>query len=49
MGASARINDKQITLGYSKNGDQLLFNLFWDGQTDNNVIQNAQLFLKEIL
>jgi len=46
MWASARINDKQITLSYSKNGDQLLFNFFWDGKTDNNVIQNAEYFLK---
>jgi len=47
--ASARINDKQITLCYSNNDDQLLFNLFWDGHSEKNVIQNAELFLNEKL
>jgi hypothetical protein len=45
--ASARINENQITLSYSKNGDQKLFYLAWDGQSDNDVVENAIGFLKE--
>lgn len=47
--ASARIKENQITLSFSKNGDQKLFDIVWDGQTDTNVIQNAEQFLKENL
>jgi hypothetical protein len=47
--ASARMSDKNITLSYCKDGDQILFNIFWDGQTENNVTQNAQIFLNQIL
>jgi len=47
--ASARIKDNQITLSFSKNGDQKLFDIVWDGQTDANVIQSAERFLKENL
>lgn len=47
--ASARINDKKITLSYNKNGDQKLFNIVWDGQTESHVMENAEQFLKENL
>jgi len=45
--ASARIKDKKIALSYSSNGLQKLFEIAWDGQTENNVEQNAIQFLKE--
>ena len=44
--ASARIKDKQITLSYSKNRNQELFYLSWDGQTEKNIKLNAERFLK---
>jgi hypothetical protein len=47
--ASARINDSQITLSYNKNGEQKLFEIIWDGQTEDNVEKNANFFLNEIL
>lgn len=47
--ASARINDKKITLSYSKNGDQKLFDIDWDGQSDKNVVFNAKQFFKDKL
>lgn len=47
--ASARINDKQITLSYNKNGDQKLFDITWDGQSENNVEENARQFFKDKL
>ena len=47
--ASARINDKQITLSYSKNGDQKLFDIVWDGQSESNVVHNAKQFLRDKL
>jgi hypothetical protein len=47
--ASARIKDKQITLSYSKNGDQKLFDIAWDGQTENNVEANAKQFFQDNL
>ena len=45
--ASARINERQINLSYSKNGEQKLFGIVWDGKTDNNVKKNAEEFLRE--
>lgn len=47
--ASARINDKQITLSYSKNGDQKLFDIVWDGQSESSVEHNAKQFLRDKL
>ncbi|MDB5276159.1 MAG: hypothetical protein JWR61_1114 [Ferruginibacter sp.] len=47
--ASARIKDKQITLSYSKNGDQKMFDIAWDGQSDTNVEDNAKQFFKDNL
>lgn len=47
--ASARIKDNQITLSYSKNGDQKLFDIVWDGQTETNVEHNAKQFFKDNL
>lgn len=47
--ASARIHDKQITLSYSKDSDQKLFHIPWDGQSEKNVKQNTAQFLKEKL
>jgi hypothetical protein len=42
--ASARINDRQITLSYSKNGDQKLFDIAWDGHSEANIEENAKQF-----
>lgn len=47
--SSARINDKQITLSYSKNGDQKLFYIVWDGQSENNIEENAKRFFRDNL
>lgn len=47
--ASARIKDKQITLSYSKNGDQKLFDIGWDGQSENNVEEFARQFFRDNL
>ncbi|QTV05030.1 hypothetical protein [Faecalibacter bovis] len=47
--ASARINERQITLSYNKNGNQKLFNIVWDGQSENKVEENAKQFLKDTL
>ena len=47
--ASARIKDKQITLSYSKNSYQKLFEIGWDGQSENNVEENARQFIKDKL
>lgn len=44
--ASARIYIKQITLSYSKNGDQKLFHIPWDGQTKDNIKQSVERFIK---
>lgn len=44
--ASARIKDNQIILSYRKDGDQKLFYIAWDGQTETNVEHNAEQFLK---
>jgi len=43
--ASARIKDKNITLSYSKNGTQKLFELDWDGRTEADAEHKAVKFL----
>lgn len=45
--ASARITDKQIILSYSKNEDQKLFHIVWDGQSETNVEHNTIQFLND--
>jgi len=45
--ASARINNNEIVLSYSRNGTQKMFRIFWDGRTENEVRQNAEAFLKQ--
>ena len=47
--ASARIDDKQITLSYSKNGDQKLYNISWDGQSESNVEDSVKKFFYDKL
>jgi hypothetical protein len=47
--ASARIKTKNITLSYSKNGDQKLFDIIWDGQTETNIETKAKNFLNNEL
>jgi len=47
--ASTRIKENKITVSFSKNGNQKMFDMVWDGQTDENIIQNAERFLKENL
>jgi hypothetical protein len=47
--ASTRIKNKQITLSYSKNGDQKLFDIKWDEKTEINAENNAIHFLNSML
>lgn len=47
--ASARIGENKITLSFSKDGFQQLFELAWDGRSDNNVEESAGKFLRETL
>lgn len=47
--ASARIKPQNITLSYSKNGDQKLFDISWDGQTETNIETKAKQFLNNEL
>lgn len=47
--ASARIGENKITLSYNKDGFQKLFELAWDGRSENNVEQTARKFLIENL
>ena len=47
--ASARIKEDAITLSYSKNGDQKLFELPWDSEVIETGITNAKYFLESKL
>lgn len=47
--ASARIGENIITLSYRKDGFQKLFEIAWDGRSDNKVEENARKFLCEAL
>ncbi len=47
--ASARIKLQNITLSYSKNGKQKLFEISWDGQTETNIETKAKQFLNNEL
>jgi hypothetical protein len=44
---SARIKENAITVSYSKDGQQNLFEFSWDGQTDQNAVSGANLFLTQ--
>jgi hypothetical protein len=46
--ASARIKENQITLSYSKNGEQKLFDIDWNGQSEAYIKQDAEKFLEKI-
>jgi len=46
---STRIKDKYITLSYSKNDDQKLFDINWNGQSETDVEYKAKQFLKDML
>ncbi len=47
--ASARIKENAITLSYSKNGDQKLFELPWEKQSIETGVTNAKHFLESEL
>ncbi len=47
--ASARIEEYKIMLSYSKNGNQKLLDIAWDGRTEDNVEDAARKFLSENL
>ena len=42
---SARIKENVITVSYSKDGQQKLFEFNWDGQTDQSAVNGANHFL----
>ena len=44
---SARIKENVITVSYSKDGQQKLFEFNWDGQTDQSAVTEANNFLKK--
>ncbi|NRT15830.1 hypothetical protein HNP99_002190 [Flavobacterium sp. 28A] len=43
--ASARIKLNTITLSYSKNGQQKLFEITWDGKSEDEIETKVKLFL----
>ena len=47
--ASARIKPQNISLSYSKNRDQKLFYISWDGQNETNIEVKAKQFLNNEL
>lgn len=47
--ASARIEEYKIMLSYSKNGNQKLLDISWDGRTEDNVKETARKFITEKL
>lgn len=44
---SARIKENVITVSYSKDGQQNLFEFNWDGRTDQSAVNGANLFLTQ--
>lgn len=44
---SARIKENVITVSYSKDGQQKLFEYNWDGQTDQSAVTGANRFLTQ--
>jgi hypothetical protein len=44
---SARIKENVITVSYSKDGQQTLFEFNWDGQTDESAMKGANLILTQ--
>jgi hypothetical protein len=44
---SARIKENVITVSYSKDGQQKLFEFYWDGQADQSAVNGANLFLTQ--
>ncbi len=44
---SARIRESFITVSYSKDGQQQLFEFMWDGQTDQSAVTGANCFLTQ--
>jgi hypothetical protein len=47
--ASTRIKLKNITLSYSKKGEQKLFEITWDGKSENDIETKATFFLNNEL
>lgn len=46
--SSARIKYNTITLSYSKDGQQKLFEIKWDGHSDQSAVDSANLFLAQL-